>query len=169
MQQKISSVLFCFFVLIAACSFSFTGCGKKYPGSEALHPVTITVVDAGNPVVAAVVILDRENGIKVNASGLTDAAGKATILIDAEWKGVPEGVYQVRIVKEPEFTPDLSNEEYTKLEPDAQTEYDRKMLVKRNSLPPVVSPVLSGNQSPLKITVSPGANEETYNIAEYPL
>ena len=155
------------FIIFAVCCLISIGCGKKYSGDEKLHPVTITVLDTEKPVENAIVILVREGGPNVNVSALTDAVGKATMLVDMEWKGAPEGTYQVRLSKEPPFTPDLSDEEVAKLDLMAKEAYDKKMLVKREKLPPVISPLLRGDESPLKITVSPGTNRATFDVAEY--
>ena len=156
-----------FLFLVLPGSLALTGCDKTYPGGEKLYPVTITVSESGQPVDNAVVILVRENGQGLNTAGLTDGSGKAVIMVDAEWKGAPLGTYSVRISKEPPFTPDLSDEEYAALRPDLQEEYNNKMQAKRSQLKPVVPLVLSGDKSPLKLEVTAGKNEETYDIAEH--
>ncbi len=140
------------------------GCGKSYPGKEKLYPTTITVLESGTPVDGAVVILMRQAGEKLNTSGLTDATGKANIAVDAEWPGAPEGKYQVRISKDPPFTPDLTPEEVAKLGPNEYSAYEAKMIAKRKQLKPVVPPELSSDSSPFFIDVTSGKNEKTFDI-----
>ena len=160
-----------FFLPLACFSalaiFSFSGCGKGYPGDEKLYPVAVTITESGKPVEGAIVILDRQSGTKVNSSGLTNSQGIAEIMIDAEWKGAPQGTYMVRISKEPPFTPDLTNEEYAQLPLNKQEDYNNRMLAKRKQLKPIIPPVLSGGVSPLKMEVSAGKNAETFDIAEH--
>jgi predicted component of type VI protein secretion system len=141
-----------------------SGCGKGYPGKEKLYPVEITVLESGKPFNGAVVILMRQGGEKLNTSGLTDDAGKAIIMVDAEWPGAPIGTYQVRISKDPPFTPDLTHEEEAKLRPDEFTRYEARMVAKRRALKPIVPVILSSDQSPFTIEVTSGENVKTFDI-----
>lgn len=141
-----------------------SGCGKSYPGGEKLHPVTITVLESGRPFDGAVVILIRQEGEKLNTSGLTDELGKAAIMVDSEWQGAPAGKYMVKISKDPPFTPDLSPEEEAKLNPNEYSAYQEKMVAKRLKLKPVVPEILSSEQSPFTIEVTSGTNEKTFDI-----
>ena len=166
-MKKMFPSVFSGCLMLTVCCLVLTGCGKSYPGGEKLYPVTVTVMDSGKPVSGAIINFDRQSGTKISTGGLTDANGKAIIKVDAEWEGAPEGSYMVRILKEPSFTPDLSDEEYAKLRPDLQEEYNNKMLAKRSQLKPVVPSVLSGDKSPLKMDVTSGTNEATFDIAEH--
>ena len=159
--------LFCFvlpFVLLVA----MPGCKKGYQGGEKLYPVTVTILDGGKPVDNAVVILDRQGADKVNASAMTDTAGKALIKIDTEWSGAPVGKYLVRVTKEPPFTPDLTPEEVAKLEPNEYSAYEEKMQKKRASLKPVVPAKVGGSETPFEMEVTAAkVNEASFDIAEH--
>lgn len=162
-----STRLFCFVLPLVLLAVTF-GCTKGYQGGEKLFPVTITVLDDGKPLDNAVVILDRQGADKVNASAMTDAEGKASIKIDAEWSGAPVGKYLVRVSKEPPFTPELSPEEIAKLSPNEYTAYEEKMQKKREALKPVVPAIVGGAKTPFEMEVTASkTNEATFDISKH--
>ncbi|MGL6196084.1 MAG: carboxypeptidase-like regulatory domain-containing protein [Thermoguttaceae bacterium] len=148
----------CLLLLLAS------GCGKRYPGKEKLYPTMITVLESGQPIDGAVVILMRQSGENLVLSGLTDKSGKARIAVESEWPGAPEGKFQVRISKDPPFTPDLTPEEVAKLAPNEYSAYESQMVAKRLSLKPVIDPELSSDKSPFFIDIVSGKNEKTFDI-----
>ena len=145
----------------------FIGCGKRYPGKEKLYPVSITVTDSNVPLDLASVVLLREGGEVINAGGLTDESGVATIKTDVEWNGIPAGKYLITINKLPSVPEELSQEEVMKLDLRERDAYMSKMIMKRNQLKPVVPPVLTGTKTPISIDVTPGKNEMSIDIAQY--
>jgi hypothetical protein len=95
-------------VLILACACALTlGCNKgpKKPADlPDLCPTTITVTyDDGEAVPEATVVLrlaQQGGGRSWNCVGTTDAQGKAVMMTDGNWTGVPAGDYQGMVTKE---------------------------------------------------------------------
>ena len=156
------------FVLISVF-LVFSGCGGGYPGKERLYPVSITIMENGAPFTNATVVLLQESGPTIiNGGGVTDENGVAKIKTDAQWNGVPVGTYKVMINKENPFQGDLSDEEYRKLDLDAQEAYAKRMYAKRMSMPLPVPAILRGMKSPLTIEViSSGDNTASFDIGKY--
>lgn len=92
--------------LICVCAVAL-GCSKgpKKPADlPALNPTVVTVTyDDGEPVADAQVVLRNPSstgGRVWNVTGKTDASGKATMMTDGNWPGVPAGDYQGMVIKE---------------------------------------------------------------------
>ena len=92
--------------LVCVCAVAL-GCSKgpKKPADlPALNPTVVTVTyDDGEPVADAQVVLRNPSstgGRVWNVTGKTDATGKATMMTDGNWPGVPAGDYQGMVIKE---------------------------------------------------------------------
>lgn len=92
-----------FACLLIAVVFSglAVGCRKVEGPADlpVLHPVVITVLQDGQPLVEASVALFAE-GSKWAVGGSTDAKGRALIRTLGKYPGAPEGTYKVCIHKE---------------------------------------------------------------------
>lgn len=165
-MKNLSSCVFSPVLCIVLALFIFSGCGKGYKG-EKLHPVSITITDAGNPVESAAVIMVRQGGEFVNVSGLTDSSGVALMKVDTEWNGAPEGSYIVKISKNSPIPHELSPEEISQLGLKEREEYDSKIADKIKNMKPAVPSIVNGDDSPLKIEVKPENNTVTFDISEY--
>ena len=91
---SINTSLF-YFVLLVGLAISF-GCDAKLPpGMPKLNPCTITVNMEGKPVENVTIRLLSENQIHWGCSGITDSSGKAALVTDGKYKGIPAGKYKV--------------------------------------------------------------------------
>lgn len=100
LQMKSHSV--CSFALLALACFLGSACtGSKLPeGMPSLVPCTITITQDGKPLPDAnVSLLPEDEGRKWNASGSTDASGKAVMFTWASHQGVAPGKYKVTVSK----------------------------------------------------------------------
>ena len=92
------------FVCVCAVALGCSKGPKKPADLPALNPTTITVTyDDGEAVTDAQVVLRlaQSNGGRVwNVTGVTDATGKATMMTDGNWEGVPAGDYEGMVTKE---------------------------------------------------------------------
>lgn len=87
---------------LATSAITFTGCSELKPeGMPVLYPVKIAVVQDGQPLENASVLLiplESEN-YRWNSGGLTNRAGIAQLKVDGKYKGVPQGNFHVSISK----------------------------------------------------------------------
>ena len=89
------SLLLFHIVLLAGFAASF-GCGQKLPpGMPTLNPCMITVNMEGKPIENVTVRLVSENQIHWGCSGITNSSGKAALVTDGKYKGIPAGKYKV--------------------------------------------------------------------------
>ena len=90
---------FCCLILFAGFAL-FSGCGEKLPqGMPRLNPCTITVDMEGKPVENVSVRLVSEDQIHWGCSGITNSSGKAVLVTDGKYKGVPAGTYKVLLLR----------------------------------------------------------------------
>ncbi|MCL2623834.1 MAG: carboxypeptidase-like regulatory domain-containing protein [Planctomycetaceae bacterium] len=91
-----------YLILILIVSFCGWGCGKKRPkGLEKIYPCSIIVTKSGVALDDARIVLHSKTGIDFAFAGITDASGKAEIVSEFDFKGVPLGTYSVAVIKPP--------------------------------------------------------------------
>lgn len=95
MKNIRSSILM--IVLVLSAGFVVCpGCSQKLPpGMPKLNPCIITVNMEGKPVEKVMVRLVSEDQLHWGCSGFTDSSGKASLVTDGKYKGVPAGKYKV--------------------------------------------------------------------------
>ena len=78
------------------------GCGgePKPEGFPKLHPVSLTFIQDGEPLVGASIVLMPQSDSKWASGGFTDAKGVAVFKTHGKFVGVPAGTYKVRIQKQ---------------------------------------------------------------------
>ena len=107
-MKNINTLNSIFYMALAFGLVACFGCGQKLPpGMPRLNPCLITVNMEGKPVENVTVRLLSEDQLNWGCSGITDASGKATIVTDGKYKGVPAGTYKVLL-----FRLDTEHREY---------------------------------------------------------
>ena len=168
MLTKRSLVLFvCFSLLL------FSGCPGGAPkGFPKVIPCKITVLDGTAPIADVEVSLYATTP----ASGMvfygkTDASGfcnVGTTFANYYKKGVPEGEYQVVLVKEPHVEDTKTREELGEMSRSELDAYRKQMQDKRDALPKIIPEALTTSaKTPLTLNASGKATELTVNVAEH--
>lgn len=162
-------------VLLSVSVLLLTGCEKAPAGFPKVYPVEVTVLDTGEPLDLATVILNPKEGTEVGSftcAGSTTAKGVA--VIKTMWgtyaaKGAPEGGYVISIVRDvvPEET--MTPDELAELTPEANFAHKielRETVADQIDRVPV--DLRFPSSSPIEITVgSSGANTLTVDINDY--
>ena len=88
--------------LVMACFLMFSGCGEKMPpGLPKLYPATITVMQDGQPLAGAeIVVINTDPATNWSAGGLTDSNGVVKLRTMGRYDGAPLGTYKVGVRKE---------------------------------------------------------------------
>jgi len=132
------------------------GCGQKLPpGMPPLNPCTITVNMEGKPVEKVMVRLVSADQLHWGCSGITDSSGKASLVTDGKYKGVPAGKYKVLLTRI-----DTEQREYkgfieeSKLPPKKQTVIIDLKYEDEDETPYEVE-ILDGKRASLECRVDP--------------
>ena len=162
-------------VLLCASVLALTGCEKAPAGFPKVYPVEITVLDTGEPLDMATVVLNPKEGTEVgsftSAGSTTD---KGVAVIKTMWgtyaaKGAPEGAYIVSITRDvvPEET--MTPDELAELTPDAL--YTHKAELREtvaDQIERVPVDLRFPGSSPIEITVgTTGTSTLTVDINDY--
>lgn len=131
------------------------GCqGEKRPeGMPELHPVTITLTQAGTPLADATVRLVPQDANNTwYSGGHTDEQGVAVIQTDRKYAGVPAGSYKVTVSKIEMPAPAAADLSPLDAPPGGAT-YDL-----------VPSEYSHPDKTPLQLTVSAGENQQEFDL-----
>ena len=94
MKKNNTRNLFFYPALFAGLAVCF-GCGQKLPpGMPRLNPCVITVNMDGKPVENVTVLLLSDE-VRWGCTGITNSSGKASLVTDGKYKGIPAGNYKV--------------------------------------------------------------------------
>lgn len=156
------------FALLGAVAVTLVvGCGgpKKPADLPELYPVKITVIQDGQPLEGASVMLnDPSLKIRFVMGGTTNAQGVAEIKTDAQFPGAPEGEFKITIRKatEPE-----SSGEMAPTDPAERAEWEKKQAELMNQTADTVDLKFGDMaQTPATIKVVPGGAEATVDVGE---
>jgi len=156
-----------FALLGAVALIAVVGCGgpKKPADLPELYPVKITVIQDGQPLEGASVMLnDPSLKIRFVMGGQTDAQGVAEIKTDAQFPGAPAGEFKVTVRKttEPE-----TSDEIAPTDPAERAEWEKKQAELANQMADTVDLKFGDMaQTPETITVGPGGAEKTVDVGE---
>ncbi|MDR2761209.1 MAG: hypothetical protein LBB88_01255 [Planctomycetaceae bacterium] len=157
---------FLIFVLLVIC-----GCNAKPADVPQLYPCQIIVTKNSTPIGGVHVVLGLTSDSSPCAVfGVTNSSGIATICTNRlGWRGngAPAGEYIVTISKEPKLENELSTEEYQKLDPIKQEQYQLEQQRKYNALPREIPADMSDiTKSSRRLTVTKdGENVLNIDIA----
>lgn len=148
------------FPLVASVMASATlglilGCqGETRPaGMPELHPVTLTLTQAGTPLADATVRLVPQDASNTwYSGGHTDERGVAVIQTDRKYAGVPAGSYKVTVSKLEMPAPAAADLSPLDAPPGGST-YDL-----------VPSEYGHPDKTPLQITVATGSNQQEFDL-----
>ena len=102
-------------ITLSLVSVMTTGCGESLPpGMPKLYPTSITVIQEGEPLEGAMVLLIPEDASLNDwgPGGITNASGVAVMLTNGQYRGAPLGKYKVTVTKterEPHPHPEWAN------------------------------------------------------------
>lgn len=155
------------FALLGAVALSaVVGCGgpKKPADLPELYPVKITVIQDGQPLEGASVMLnDPTLQVRFVMGGQTDAKGVAEIKTDGQFSGAPAGEFKVTVRKTTE--PESAGEAPT--DPAERAEWEAKQAELANQMADTVDLKFGDMaQTPETITVGPGGVEKTVDVGE---
>ena len=141
--------------LLGATLILSLGCqGETRPaGMPELHPVTLTLTQAGAPLAGATVRLVPQDASNTwYSGGHSDERGVAVIQTDRKYAGVPAGTYQVTVSKLEMPAP--ASADLSPLDaPPAGSTYDL-----------VPSEYGHPDKTPLQITVAAGENQQAFDL-----
>ncbi|MDR3234143.1 MAG: hypothetical protein LBT46_10865, partial [Planctomycetaceae bacterium] len=121
-----------------------SGCGEQMPeGLPPLYPCTLTFTQNGAPLAGGIVsLVPVEASLPFSFSGLTDARGSLTPMVQGKYKGIPAGKWKIGVRKE-EFRTE-GNFEW------AVTLVDKQYY--------------TAADSPLEIVIAKGKNNFTFDV-----
>jgi len=112
--------------LFIACLLLFSGCGGQNlpPGIPKLYPATITVMQDGQPLAGAeIIVINTDPSTNWSAGGITDKNGVVKLRTMGQYEGAPLGRYKVG-VKKIEI-PDIALPAERPSDPEGLKEYNR--------------------------------------------
>jgi len=145
-----------FLVVALVC---FAGCGGPQRPADLpdLYPVRITVVQDGQPLEGATVIMMAEDTpLRFAIAGITNSSGVATIHTDIDWPGAPAGRYLATVRKVVAPTADMS------LDYEAQQAAAAAAAGQTRSL--VNSKYLRFNTTDLRVEVTSSGATATFDV-----
>ncbi len=130
-------------VIIVTICLSLSACGKTKPAGfpKTLVPVTVTVVDGGQPIEGVRVVCFGKIDQSLVCGGLTDANGVATLLTDLggySEPGVPAGEYKITLNKEVKVDDSWTADDYIKKSMGEKNKHGRELQAARDKLPKIV-------------------------------
>lgn len=159
--------------ILLAISF-IAGCSMKPADVPDLCPYSVEVVNTSNPITGAQVIFyPTQGGGSLTMCGTTDNRGIAkmtTVRGSFVGNGVPQGKYNVVVMKYPEVPHWKTPEELSKMSTMELDKYGAEMDEKANKLPVVIPEILtSQTETPVEVEVSPDSddNELKVDVAPY--
>lgn len=156
------------FALLGAVALAaVVGCGgpKKPADLPDLYPVKITVIQDGQPLEGASIMLnDPSLQVRFVMGGQTDAKGVAEIKTDGQFPGAPAGEFKVTVRKttKPEIT-----DEVAPSDPAERAEWEKKQAEISAQMADTVDLKFGDmSKTPETITVAPGGVEKTIDVGE---
>ena len=143
-----------------------SGCGgeKLPPGMPKLHPATLTVMQDGNPLPDAEIVMTNTDPAASNWSsgGVTDQNGVLKLRTMGRYEGVPAGTYKVAVqkIEFPNIT--LPYEPDT---PEKQKEYDRLSKEMKEHTFYVVDPKFGPGKSEFPVEITPSNLDVTIDVS----
>ena len=146
-----------FSCLSASIVLMLSGCGGERlpPGIPKLYPATLTVMQDGNPLAGAeVIIINTDPAVNWPAGGITDQNGVLRLRTMGRYDGAPAGTYIVSVSKRE--VPDiiLPDEPST---PEEQREYNRLFREIEENTFDLVDPKFGLGVSQLEIEITPSS------------
>ena len=91
------------FITLSFAFFLTTGCGgpARPAGMPKLYPASITVIQDGEPLAGALVLLSSEDPelVRWGPTGITDEQGVVVLRTDGKYNGAPLGTFKVVVEK----------------------------------------------------------------------
>ena len=146
-------ILSCLFV---SASLLLIGCGgeKLPPGMPKLYPATITVIQDGQPLEgASVILLNTDPSTTWSAGGITNQNGKITLRTLGRYDGAPAGKYRVTVKKTE--SPDITLPAEMPDDPEERREYNRLVKEIAENTFYVVDPKFGLDQTILEVEITP--------------
>ena len=112
--------------LFTACFLLLPGCGGQQlpPGMPKLYPATVTVMQDGQPLGEAdIVIINTDPAVNWSAGGVTDKNGIVKLRTMGQYDGAPLGTYKVGVRKTE--IPDITLPLEIPSDPEGLREYQR--------------------------------------------
>ena len=154
------------FILLACLCFALNGCGGVKPpdGLPALHPTTITVIQDGQPLAdASVVLVPMDPSNTWHAGATTNAAGKASLQTHVQYDGVAQGKYYIVVSK---FEAKIA-EGGVAINPETDpAAYARSMSRTGSGGYDLVEPTFAKASPNVTIEVVAGTNEQTVDVGK---
>jgi len=153
---------------IPGCFLLLSGCGgqKLPPGIPKLYPATITVIQDGNPLAGAeVVVISTDPSMNWSSGGVTDKNGVVKLRTMGQYDGVPLGKYKVG-VRKIEF-PDIAPppEPSVMSTADEKNEYNRIMKEIEDNTFIFVDERFSIGKSQLEVEITPSNLKGTVDVS----
>ncbi len=164
----------CLFVALLSCLFlavcCLPACKRQNlpPDLPGLHPVTIEVVQDGQPLAEASVLMQPTGASKWAATGATNAEGKAIMRVNGRYDGVPLGEFRVIVRKTEKEKVDVPPPP-PNADPQQMVEYDRKyapIWSNAKTFTVVDTPFADLEMTPLKVTVVKGKNQFPLDVGK---
>lgn len=157
-------------LFLALVCVLIAGCGKKAPADmPETVPFKVKVVNGSKGVADVQVVMEAKSGVGA-ISGTTGSSGVAemkTTYKNYTAKGVPNGEYKVRLIKDPVVDHWKTEAELNAMDMGERQSYFDEWTAKCNELPREVPVILKDyDKTPLSTTVS-GAGEYVVDCAEY--
>ncbi|MDR0871369.1 MAG: carboxypeptidase-like regulatory domain-containing protein [Planctomycetaceae bacterium] len=147
-------------------SFVVSGCSQQYPpGMPKLYPATITVIQDGQPLVdAQVVIINDDPAVSWSAGGNTDKNGRLKLRTLGQYDGAPLGKYKVGVEKmeypdiDLPLNPPYGNEKAMKEYQQLVKDYEDNTFI-------LVDRKYSLDNTALSIEITPGNLHATVDVS----
>ena len=160
-----------YFILILVVSLCACGCGKKRPeGLEKIYSCSILITKGGSALTNARIVLHSKTGVDFAFAGITNTMGKAEIISEFDFKGVPVGTYSVAVIKRPDNpVPKKSQKEIDAMSMEEGQAYFAEYHAAAAKLEKIIPDHLTvPSVSPLEIVVTEnGPNDFSFEIDDY--
>ena len=182
MNNRIAFCVWSGMITVLLCA----GCGgQRLPADlPPLHPTVLTITQGGAPLADAVVgAVNVDETILWSGAAVTDASGRATMLTNGMYRGLPEGTWKITVVKHiryPEGPTTSLLDEAPDINVDAAAHFawvaaNRARIDaearERSRMEPqtyeLVDPLLGSSQTTtLEVTITRGRNQHTLDVGE---
>ena len=155
-----------FSCLFLACFLLFTGCDRQKlpPGIPKLYPVTITVMQDGEPLAEAeLVIVNTDPSTNWSAGGTTDKNGIVKLRTMGQYNGAPLGKYKVGVRKME--IPDITLPAERPSDPEGSKEYSRLVKEINDNTFILVEEKFSIGQSQLEVEITASNLNGTVDVS----
>jgi hypothetical protein len=156
-------IMYRYFVLIITVSLIFLGCRGEHlpPDLPKLYSVILTIVQDGQPLNGASVVVVNENYASSPwaAGGVTNEQGQVKLRTEGKYAGAPAGNYKVTVTKVEEPNIELP-------EDSSSPQYNKKVKeIQDNTFYLVDDKFTKLNTTPLRIEITPSTKNFELDVS----